>query len=79
VGSLIGLLILAVALPWAGWLLAAEIAVYSLVLLDAGALIAFKRRNLALLFSLPLAIATMHLSWGTALWWSLIKFILTKK
>jgi succinoglycan biosynthesis protein ExoA len=79
VGSLIGLFILAVALPWADWLLAAEIAVYSLVLLDAGALIAFKRRNLALLFSLPLAIATMHLSWGTALWWSLIKFILTKK
>ena len=79
VASLIGLAILAIVLPWARWLLAGVIAVYSLVLLGAGAWTAVKQRQVALLFSLPLAIATMHLSWGTALWWSLIKFILTKK
>lgn len=79
VASLIGWLILAVVLPWARWLLAAEVAVYSLVLLGAGAVRACKQSNLSLLFCLPLAIAVMHLSWGSALWWSLIKFMLTKK
>jgi glycosyltransferase involved in cell wall biosynthesis len=77
--SLIGLVILAVAVPWARWMLAGEIAIYCLVLLGAGALLALKQRDIAMLISLPLAIATMHLSWGTALWWSLIKFILKKK
>jgi succinoglycan biosynthesis protein ExoA len=76
--SLIGLTMLAIVLPEVRWLLAGEIAVYSLVLLAAGAWAALKQRYTALLLSLPLAIATMHLSWGTALWWSLIKFILTK-
>jgi succinoglycan biosynthesis protein ExoA len=79
IASLIGLALLAIVLPEARWLLAGEIAVYSLVLLAAGIRMALKQRNAALLFSLPLAITTMHLSWGTALWWSLIKFSLTKK
>ena len=79
VASLIGLIILAIVLPWSRWLLAGEVTVYSLVLLAAGALTAFKQRNLPLLFSLPLAIVVMHLSWGTGLWWSLIKFMLKKK
>lgn len=79
IASLIGLAMLAIVLPEARWFLAGEIGVYSLVLLVAGAWAAIKQSYAALLFSLPLAIATMHLSWGTALWWSLIKFILTKK
>jgi glycosyltransferase involved in cell wall biosynthesis len=77
--SLVCLAILAIALPWLRWLFAAEILAYSLVLMVVGASMAFKQHSPVMLFSLPLAIATMHLSWGTALWWSLIKFILAKK
>ena len=79
IASLVGLGILSVAFPWARWLLAGEILAYSLVLLGAGARSALGQHNATLLYSLPLAIATMHLSWGAALWWSLIKFTLTKK
>jgi succinoglycan biosynthesis protein ExoA len=79
IASLIILAMLAIMLPEARWLLAGEIGVYSLVLLAAGVWAAIQQQYAGLLFSLPLAIATMHLSWGTALWWSLIKFILTKK
>ena len=79
IASLVGLGILSLAFPWARWLLAGEILAYSLVLLGAGARSALGQRHATRLYSLPLAIATMHLSWGAALWWSLIKFTLTKK
>jgi succinoglycan biosynthesis protein ExoA len=79
VASLVVLAILAIFLPWARWLLAGEIAVYCLVLLAAGAGKAVSKRHATLIFTLPLAIAAMHLSWGTAIWWSLIKFTLAKK
>ncbi len=79
IASLVALVILAVVLPIFRRLLAGEIAIYGLVLVFAGFWSAFRQRNAALAFSLPLAIATMHLSWGTALWWSLIKFLLAKK
>jgi succinoglycan biosynthesis protein ExoA len=79
IASLVVLAIMAVILGWPGWLLVMEIAVYSLVLLSAGVIAALKQRSIALIISLPLAIAIMHLSWGTAMWWSLIKFILAMK
>lgn len=78
IASLVGLSFLSLAVPTARWLLAGVITSYCLVLLAAGAQAALKQRYPALLVTLPLAIATMHLSWGTALWWSLIKFILAK-
>ncbi len=78
IASLVGLACLSLALPLARWLLVACLAVYSGILLAAGTWAALKQRYPMLLVTLPLAIATMHLSWGTALWWSLIKFILAK-
>lgn len=78
IASLVGLAFLTLVLPFIRWLLVGEIAIYSLVLLVAGAWMAIKQHHASLLFSLPQAIAIMHLSWGAALWWSLIKFMLTK-
>jgi glycosyltransferase involved in cell wall biosynthesis len=73
VASLILLALLATWLPLARWALAAEIALYLIAVSGAGAQAAWKRRQAALLLSLPLAIATMHLSWGAALLWGLIR------
>jgi glycosyltransferase involved in cell wall biosynthesis len=53
-------------------LLAGVLLVYTAVLLAAGAMTAWKRSDAALLFGFPLAVATMHLSWGGALLWSLV-------
>ena len=57
---------------WAGWLLLFEVAVYLLALVLVGTQLAIKHRDLALLWGVPLAIATMHFSWGTAFIWSMI-------
>jgi glycosyltransferase involved in cell wall biosynthesis len=57
---------------WAGWLLLFEAVVYLLALVLVGTQFAIKHRDLALLWGVPLAIATMHFSWGTAFIWSMI-------
>ncbi len=57
---------------WAGWLLLFEAVVYLLALVLVGTQLAIKHRDLALLWGVPLAIATMHFSWGTAFIWSMI-------
>lgn len=57
---------------WAGWLLLFEAVVYLLALVLVGMQLAIKHRDLALLWGVPLAIATMHFSWGTAFIWSMI-------
>jgi succinoglycan biosynthesis protein ExoA len=78
VAGLGGLSILSIFIPQARWVFCATIALYSLILLAAGTRAAIKQHQPGLQITLPLAIATMHLSWGTALWWSLIKFIFAK-
>ena len=70
------LAILALLAPWlapAAWLLAAELAVYAAALLAAGLHAAIKNRQPLLIFGLPLAIATMHFTWGAALLWGLLR------
>jgi succinoglycan biosynthesis protein ExoA len=54
------------------WLLVGGICLYSLVLLAAGAQSAWKGRDPFLLLTVPLAIAAMHLTWGSAFLWSLV-------
>lgn len=71
--SLLALAFAALWLPAARWLLAVELVVYLLVLLLAGIVEAWRRRNAALIIGLPLAIAGMHLSWGGALLWSMLR------
>lgn len=65
--------LLAIWFPWAGWLLALEVGVYLLGLFLAGAQVALRRREAALLVGVPLAIATMHFAWGSGFIWSMIK------
>lgn len=67
------LAILSLWFSWAGWLLFLEILIYLLALLAAGLQVAVRQRDLAMLVSVPLAITTMHFSWGIAFVWSFIK------
>jgi hypothetical protein len=67
------LALLSIWLPWAGWLLILEIALYLLALLAAGIQVAVQQRDLAMITAVPLAIATMHFSWGIAFVWSFVK------
>jgi succinoglycan biosynthesis protein ExoA len=57
---------------WAAWLLLVEIGLYLLALLFTGFQVSLQHRDLAMLWGIPLAIATMHFSWGTAFIWSMI-------
>jgi succinoglycan biosynthesis protein ExoA len=59
-------------------ILAVEFGSYLSVLLLAGVFAARRRRKWALIGGLPLAISTMHLSWGGGFLWSLISGNLKK-
>jgi len=48
------------------------IAVYLLALVLAGLQVTLKKGELSLIIGFPLAVGTMHLSWGSALLWSLV-------
>lgn len=66
--------------PLARWLLFLEACTYGAALLFAGIQSAAKRKDLALLLGVPVAIATMHFSWGSAFLWSAIEsLILARK
>jgi hypothetical protein len=67
------LAVLSIWLPWAAWLLILESAIYVLAILAAGVQIAVRQRDLTMVAGVPLAIATMHFSWGIAFVWSFIK------
>jgi ABC-type multidrug transport system permease subunit len=67
------LAILSIWFWWARWLLIFEIAVYTIALLIVGIQLAVKQRDFALIVGVPLAIATMHFSWGTGFIWSMIR------
>jgi glycosyltransferase involved in cell wall biosynthesis len=67
--SLIGLALISLFLPVVSWLLLAEIILYFFALFLAGIHAAIKQRRPYLL-GLPLAIAAMHLAWGSGFLWS---------
>jgi succinoglycan biosynthesis protein ExoA len=70
--SLLILFLLAFWWPAARWLFVIESAGYAIVLSLAGVQLGTKQRNWKLIFGVPLAIATMHLAWGSAFLWSLV-------
>jgi len=70
--SLLALLLLTIWFPLAGWIFVLESLIYAGVLLLAGIYSAWKHHDIVLIFALPLVIATMHLTWGSAFLWSLI-------
>jgi len=70
--SLLTLLALAIWFPIAAWLFMIESATYAFFLILVGVQIGIKKRDWALIPGVPLAIAIMHLAWGSAFLWSLL-------
>jgi glycosyltransferase involved in cell wall biosynthesis len=70
--SLLGLVLLSTFFPFARILLAAELLIYFSIMILAGLYAAIQQRNASLIFGLPLAIAAMHLSWGSGFLWSIL-------
>lgn len=66
------LAILSIWFWWARWLLGLESAIYALALLFVGLQQAINQRDLSLIWGVPMAIITMHFSWGAAFIWSMI-------
>jgi succinoglycan biosynthesis protein ExoA len=73
--SLIGCILLAFFWPLFGWLLTLELLGYFGILGLTGLWLGFKRKEFFLVFGLPLAIAVMHVTWGSGFLWSIIKEI----
>ncbi len=73
--SLVGWLVLGLLWRPAFLLLGGEILLYGLVLVAGALPVAQKQRDLRLTFLVPIAIATMHLSWGAGFLWSMLKWI----
>ena len=70
--SLIGLLLLSGFMSLARVLLVVELALYFSLLILAGFQAARRERAASLILGLPLAIAAMHLSWGSGFLWSML-------
>jgi succinoglycan biosynthesis protein ExoA len=71
--SLLILGLLAVWFPMARTLLVLEVSVYILSLLMVGVQSVVKKRDLLMVVGVPLAIAAMHLAWGSAFLWSWLR------
>jgi glycosyltransferase involved in cell wall biosynthesis len=70
--SLLSLAIASLFIPFVAVLLAGELVLYFSILILAGLQAAFHRRHAYLIAGLPLAIAAMHISWGSGLLWSML-------
>lgn len=55
------------------WMLILETVLYTAILLIVGIQLATRERDILMVFGVPLAIATMHITWGVAFLWSIIK------
>ena len=73
VASLLALGILSIWFAGARWLLSAELVIYCILLGLVGLQMAIKHADLGLIVGMPLAIMVMHLSWGSAFLWSLVR------
>ena len=76
--SLIGLGFLSIGFDWARWLLLSEVVIYLSALLFSAIKAALDHKKPFLVPGLPLAISTMHFSWGTGFLVSLIRYIFDK-
>ena len=76
--SWIGLGLLAIWLPIARWLLLAEAVIYGSALLVSGLRVADKNQSILLGIGVPLAISTMHFSWGSGFLVSLLAYSFDK-
>jgi succinoglycan biosynthesis protein ExoA len=73
VASLIVFGLMALWLPAARWVLLIELLSYLSIIGLSGASLAIKHSDARLLIGIPIAIAVMHLNWGAAFLWSLVR------
>jgi GT2 family glycosyltransferase len=73
---LVALGILSIAIEWARCLLALEIAAYFMVVLFAALVEFIQRKDVSLMLSFPLALTTMHFSWGSGFLWNFLRGML---
>jgi hypothetical protein len=76
--SLITLILLSIPLSIFRFLLLGEILIYMTALLISAVKMATDRKEATLIAGIPLAIATMHLSWGSGFIYSMIRSIFTR-
>ena len=69
--SLVVLALLSMAIPFLGYLFIFEILLYFSIITLAGLYVAYRQRKPYLILGLPLAIAVMHLAWGSGFLWSI--------
>ena len=77
--TLLMLTILSLFIPIFRFVLLVEVMLYLVVLFLAGVQVALRERKLHYVIGVPLAIATMHFSWGVAFLWRWIDSALKKK
>ncbi len=70
--SLLVLLLGSLITPIFRWLLLCELLLYAVILISASLSTAVKEKDTGLLLGMPIAIAIMHLSWGTGFLMSLL-------
>ncbi|MBW8010900.1 MAG: glycosyltransferase family 2 protein [Chloroflexi bacterium] len=70
VSGIMLLILFSFLIPITYWILGFVVVSYTLTLLGVGLQLAIKKRSLSLIFGVPLAIATIHISWGSAFLWS---------
>ena len=70
--TLIVFLLASLIWPWVSWLLLFQVVSYLAILFSAGLREALEHKKVQLIIGIPLAIATMHISWGAAFIWSLV-------
>jgi glycosyltransferase involved in cell wall biosynthesis len=61
-------------IPLARWFLILEAIIYGLALFISGVQIAWRERDWQMLFGVPIAISTMHFSWGSGFLWSAVDY-----
>jgi hypothetical protein len=71
--SLLALLFLSIWVPVAGLLFVIEFSIYVLIMLAVGVQQSIKENDSALLLGIPIAIMTMHFSWGAGFLWSILR------
>jgi GT2 family glycosyltransferase len=77
--GLLSLLIASLWLPLGRTVLAVVVVLYALALVMSGLDLVSQKGKLYLLLGVPLAIAVMHLSWGSAFLWSLISMVIGRE
>jgi len=76
--SLTATSILTIINKWFGLFWLIQIGLYVLALLVVGIQVSWKKKDILLIISTPLAIASMHLTWGCGVIWSLLKSFINK-